>query len=111
MKCAPNINILIDIRGNLDQGPKFSRFLDFCCISSIFDISTLLSKSFEKRHMLTVYHKLYGNIGMIVVYENQAELPAKDVNYYDYAQLFDLHPLTFSGNFQEKKSNVHWICH
>ncbi len=49
---------------------------------------------------------------MNVVHENQAELPSKDGNCNDYAQLFDLHPLTFPGNFQENRIyNVHWICH
>ena len=49
---------------------------------------------------------------MIVVYKNQAELPSRDVNYNDYAQLFDLHPLTFPGIYQEIRFyNMHWICH
>ena len=49
---------------------------------------------------------------MIVVCANQAELPSSHVNYNDYAQLFDLHPLTFLGNFQENRVyDVHWICH
>ena len=49
---------------------------------------------------------------MIVVYENQAELPSRDENYNDYAQLFDLYPLAFPGNFQENRIyNVPWISH
>ena len=38
---------------------------------------------------------------MIIVYENQAELPSRDVNCNDY-------PLRFPGNFQENRVyNVH----
>ena len=29
MKLGPNINVLIDIRGGIDQGPRFCKFLDF----------------------------------------------------------------------------------
>ena len=55
---------------------------------------------------------IYENIGMIVVYENQAELPSRNVNYNDHGQIFDHHPLTFSGNLQENRFyNVQWICH
>ena len=43
---------------------------------------------------------------MIVVYADQVELTQKDVNYYDHAQLFDLHPLTFPQYFQENR-----VCH
>ena len=51
---------------------------------------------------------IYENIGMIVVYENQAELPSRDVNYNDYAKLFNLHPLTFPGIFHGNRVyNVH----
>ena len=46
MKFGPNINILVGIKGNLDQGPRFCVFFDFCQISNIFDIMTLPCKIF-----------------------------------------------------------------
>ncbi len=41
-------------------------------------------------------------MGMIVVYENQAELPSRDVSCNDYAQSFNLHPPNILRNFPGK---------
>ncbi len=51
---------------------------------------------------------------MVLLYKNQAHLAYTDVIHHDHAQLLDLYPLIFPGNFHESgvfdiQWNYYWI--
>ena len=92
MQFAQNINILIDIRGNLDQGSRFSGCLVFLPYFRYFQHYNVTMQYFLEHTWTDCVSYNYENIGMIDVYENRAELPSRDVNCTECAKLFDLHP-------------------
>ncbi len=49
---------------------------------------------------------------MVVLHKSKAQLASRDVIYNDHAQLSNLYPLKFPGNFHKNGVfDIHWKCY